>query len=43
MKKKVTISIDGKIWDFMEKKFTNKSAFINALIKKYYMENHTNI
>jgi hypothetical protein len=43
MKKKITLTIDEKIWNFMEKTFTNKSAFLNALIYKYYTENHINI
>jgi hypothetical protein len=43
MKKKVTLTIDEDVWNFMEKNFTNKSAFLRALIIKYYTENHINV
>lgn len=43
MKKKVSISIESHIWDFMEKNFTNKSKLIETLIKKYYTERGINL
>ena len=43
MKKKVTLTIDDDVWSFMEKNFINKSAFIRALITKYYTENRINV
>jgi hypothetical protein len=43
MKKKVTLTIEEDVWNFMEKNYTNKSAFLRALIVKHYKENHTNI
>ncbi len=43
MKKTVSVLIEPEIWDYMEKNFTNKSALIGALIRKYYSENKINI
>ena len=41
--KKVTLSIDDDVYDFLEKNFINKSAFIRALITKHYTEFRINI
>lgn len=42
MKKKVCITIEEDIFKFMEENFTNKSALIETLINKYYMEKNIN-
>ena len=42
MKKKLTITIDEDIWDYMEENFTNKSSLVRALLTKYYKEKRIN-
>ena len=42
MKKKVSITIDEEIWEFMQKNYTNKSGLVTSLIKKHYTENGIN-
>lgn len=41
MKNKIAISLDQDIFDFLEKNLINKSSYINALIRKFGMINHT--
>jgi len=43
MKKVVSVTIEKEIWDFMENNFINKSAFVNSLIRQYYIKNNINI
>jgi hypothetical protein len=41
--KKITLTIDDDIYNFLEENFVNKSAFIRALITKHYTEKRINI
>jgi len=43
MKKKLTITIDEDVWDYLEANFINKSALIRTLITKFYTEKRINI
>jgi len=43
MKKKLTLTIDQDVWDYLEANYVNKSAFVRALIVKFYTEKRINI
>ena len=43
MMKKITLSLDEDVFNFLKNNFVNKSAFIRALILKHYTENRINI
>ena len=46
MTKKISISLDDDVFEYLEREFINKSAYINALIRKKFgsksMTNATN-
>ena len=43
MKKKLTITINEDVWNYLEANFINKSALIRTLITKFYTEKRINI